>query len=80
MSNSQVFTVTGAVLENLPNAMFRVRVNDPARPELHEKVVLGYLSGKARLHYVRLLPGDQVKCEMSPLDLSKARITFKLNK
>ena len=78
MNNSQTFVVLGTVLENLPNTMFRVRLTDESRPELHEKVILCHLAGKMRLHYIKLLPGDKVQCEMNPLDLSKARITYKV--
>jgi translation initiation factor IF-1 len=63
-------TMEATVVEALPNAMFRVRL-----PNDH--VVLGYVSGKMRKNYIRILPGDRVTVEMSPYDLTKARITFR---
>ena len=60
----------GTVLEPLPNAMFKVELENG-----HE--VLAHISGKMRMHYIKLLPGDKVKLEMSPYDLSKGRITFR---
>ena len=61
----------GVVLENLPNATFRVRLENG-------HIVLGYISGKMRMHYIRILPGDKVTVEMTPYDLSRARITFRV--
>jgi translation initiation factor IF-1 len=63
-------TMEATVVEALPNAMFRVKL-----PNQH--VVLGYVSGKMRMNYIRILPGDRVTVEMSPYDLTKARITFR---
>ncbi|MBL0869993.1 MAG: translation initiation factor IF-1 [Phycisphaerales bacterium] len=63
-------TMEATVVESLPNAMFRVKL-----PNQH--IVLGYISGKMRMNYIRILPGDRVTVEMSPYDLSKARITFR---
>ena len=60
----------GEVLENLPNATFRVKLENG-------HVVLGYISGKMRMHYIRILPGDKVTVEMTPYDLSRARIIFR---
>jgi len=60
----------GTILEALSNAMFRVQLENG-----HE--VLAHISGKMRMHYIRILPGDRVKLEMSPYDLSKGRITFR---
>jgi translation initiation factor IF-1 len=57
-------------LENLPNATFKVKLENG-----HE--VLGYISGKMRMNYIRILPGDKVTVEMTPYDLTKARITFR---
>ena len=62
--------VEGIVEEPLPNAMFKVRL-----PNGHR--ILAHISGKMRMHYIKLLPGDKVKLEMSPYDLSKARITYR---
>ncbi|MDP1661057.1 MAG: translation initiation factor IF-1 [Phycisphaerales bacterium] len=63
-------TMEATIVEALPNAMFRVKL-----PNQH--VVLGYVSGKMRMNYIRILPGDRVTVEMSPYDLTKARITFR---
>ena len=61
----------GTVLENLPNTQYRVELENG-------HIVTAHISGKMRLHYIKLLPGDKVKLEMSPYDLSKARITFRM--
>jgi translation initiation factor IF-1 len=66
------FTFEGVVTEALPNAMFKVRLPNEQKTE-----VLAYVSGKMRQHYIRILPGDKVTVEMSPYDLSKARITYR---
>lgn len=63
--------VEGVVVENLPNARFRVKLDDS------EIEVLAHISGKMRMHYIKILPGDKVKLEMSPYDLTKARITYR---
>ena len=60
----------GTIIESLSNAMFRVELEN-----CH--VVTAHISGKMRLHYIKLLPGDKVKLEMSPYDLTKARITYR---
>ena len=60
----------GVILEALSNAMFRVQLENK-----HE--VIAHISGKMRMHYIKILPGDRVKLEMSPYDLSKARITYR---
>ena len=70
MAKDDVIQMQGEVLENLPNATFRVKLENG-------HVVLGYISGKMRMHYIRILPGDKVKLEMSPYDLTKGRITFR---
>ncbi len=62
--------IEGTVVEVLPNATFRVRLENGH--EIH-----AYLSGKMRQHYIRVLAGDRVKCEMSPYDLSKGRVTYR---
>jgi translation initiation factor IF-1 len=73
-----VIEVEGEVVEALPNTMFRVRVPKGSLPNVEEdKIVLCHLSGKMRIHYVRILPGDKVKLEMTPYDLAKGRITYK---
>jgi translation initiation factor IF-1 len=60
----------GTIVEALSNAMFRVELQNG-----HQ--VIAHISGKMRMHYIRILPGDRVKLEMSPYDLSKARITYR---
>ncbi len=67
-----VIEVEGEVTEALPNTMFRVKVAKGSLPTIEdEKVVLCHLSGKMRIHYVRILPGDRVKLEMTPYDFRK---------
>jgi translation initiation factor IF-1 len=70
MSAKQVIEVSGVVTESLPNAMFRVEIEGG-----HE--ILAHISGKMRMHYIRILPGDKVTVEMTPYDLSKGRITYR---
>ena len=70
MAKQKSIEQDGTILEALSNAMFRVQLENG-----HE--VLAHISGKMRMHYIRLLPGDRVKLEMSPYDLTKARITFR---
>jgi len=78
MAKTGLIEVEGEVVEALPNTMFRVRVPKGSLPSVEEdKIVLCHLSGKMRIHYVRILPGDKVKLEMTPYDLAKGRITFK---
>ena len=70
MAKSDVIEVTGTVLEKLPNAMFKV--------ELENKyVVLAHISGKLRMNFIKILPGDKVTLELSPYDLSKGRIIWR---
>ncbi len=78
MNKPGVLQVDGEVVEALPNTMFRVKVSKGQLPNIQEdKIVLCHLSGKMRIHYVRILPGDRVKLEMTPYDLTKGRITFR---
>ena len=70
MARKDAIEVEGKVVELLPNTMFRVEL-----PNGH--TVLAHISGKMRLHFIRILPGDTVKLEISPYDLSKGRITFR---
>ncbi len=70
MAKEEKITVEGTIIEALPNTMFKVRLDNG-----HE--VLGYLSGKMRRYYIRILLGDRVKVELSPYDLNKGRITFR---
>ena len=66
-----VIEIEGTILESMPNAMFRVKLEND-----HE--ILAHISGKFRQNFIRILPGDRVKVEMTPYDLSKGRITFRL--
>jgi translation initiation factor IF-1 len=70
MAKQSNIEVDGVILEALSNAMFRVQLENK-----HE--VIAHISGKMRMNYIRILPGDRVKLEMSPYDLSKARITYR---
>lgn len=70
MAKEEAIKLEGTVVELLPNTMFRVEL-----PNKHQ--ILAHISGKMRLHFIRLLPGDKVMIEMSPYDLSKGRITFR---
>jgi bacterial translation initiation factor 1 (bIF-1) len=64
--------VEGEVIENLPNTLFRVKLLKS------EKVILCYLSGKLRKNFIKILPGDKVRIEMSPYDLERGRIIYRL--
>ena len=70
MAKEKPIEVDGTVKETLPNANFKVVLDNG-----HE--ILAHVSGKMRMHYIKLLPGDKVKLEMSPYDLSKGRIVFR---
>lgn len=67
-----VTVLEGEVVENLPNTLFRVKV------AASEKVILCYLSGKMRKNYIKILPGDKVRLEMTPYDLNRGRIIYRL--
>ena len=71
MAKEELIEVEGTVEEALPNAMFRVVLENNHK-------VLAHVSGKIRMHFIRILPGDKVKLELSPYDLSRGRITFRL--
>lgn len=75
-----VIEVEGKVSEVLPNTLFRVEIDkSPDLPELIGRTILAHISGKMRLHYIRLMSGDRVKMEMSPkYDLDKARIILRI--
>lgn len=77
---SDVIEVEGKVVEVLPNTLFRVEIDrSPEVPELIGRVILAHISGKMRMHYIKILSGDRVKIEMSPkYDITKGRITFRL--
>ena len=70
MSKADVIEVEGTVLEKLPNAMFKVELEN-------KHVVLAHISGKLRMNFIRILPGDKVTIELSPYDLSKGRIIWR---
>ena len=70
MSKSDVIEITGKVIDKLPNAMFQVELENG-----HQ--VLAHISGKLRMNYIRILPGDKVTIELSPYDLSKGRIIWR---
>jgi translation initiation factor IF-1 len=69
--NNQVIKKEGRVVEALPNAFFRIVLSDG-------KEIMGFLSGKMRMNKIRLLPGDKVRIQISPYDLTKGRITYRL--
>ena len=70
MANQKHIEQDGVIVEALSNAMFRVELENG-------HVLIAHISGKMRMHYIKLLPGDKVKLELSPYDLSKGRITFR---
>lgn len=70
MAKEELIEVEGIVKESLPNAKFRVELENG-------HIVLAHISGKIRMHFIRILPGDKVKLELSPYDLSKGRITYR---
>ena len=69
-TTKEVIELEGTVLETLPNALFKVELENG-------HVVLSHISGKMRMHYIRIIPGDRVTIEMTPYDLTKARITYR---
>jgi len=71
MAKEEQIELEGVVLETLPNTMFRVKLDN-------DHVITAHISGKMRKFYIRILTGDRVKVEMSPYDLSKGRITFRM--
>ena len=70
MAKEYYIEMQGEVFENLPNATFKIKLENG-------HVVLGFISGKMRMHYIRILPGDKVTVQLTPYDLSKARIVFR---
>lgn len=70
MAKEDVLVMNGIVLENLPNSMFRIRLEN-------NHILLGILSGKMKINNIRIIPGDKVRLEVSPYDLSKGRITYR---
>jgi translation initiation factor IF-1 len=70
VAKDDVIEVEGTVIEPLPNAMFRVELENGHK-------VLAHISGKMRMHYIRILPGDRVKLELSPYDLTRGRVVYR---
>lgn len=70
MARDEMIEMEGTVIEPLPNAMFRVELDNGHK-------VLCHISGKMRMHFIRILPGDRVTVELSPYDLSRGRITYR---
>ncbi|MGH9341151.1 MAG: translation initiation factor IF-1 [Acidobacteriota bacterium] len=70
MAKEDAIEVMGTVVETLPNAMFKVELENGHR-------VLAHISGKMRKHFIRILPGDKIKVELSPYDLSRGRIVYR---
>ncbi len=70
MAKTKAIEIDGIIEETLPNAMFRVKLENG-------HIVLAHVSGKMRMHFIKILPGDKVKLELSPYDLTRGRITFR---
>lgn len=70
MAKEDLIEMQGEVVENLPNATFKVKLENG-------RIVHGFISGKMRMHYIRILPGDKVTVQLTPYDLSRARIVFR---
>lgn len=70
MAKEDVIEVQGVIIETLPNAMFRVQLESGHK-------ILAHISGKMRMHFIRILPGDKVTVELSPYDLTRGRITYR---
>jgi len=70
MAKEEAIQVEGSIIEPLPNAMFRVELDNGHK-------VLAHISGKMRMHYIKILPGDKVTVELSPYDLTRGRIIFR---
>ncbi len=71
MAKEELIETEGEVIEALPNAMFRIKLDSG-------QVVLAHVSGKMRMHFIKIVPGDRVKIELSPYDLTRGRITYRL--
>ncbi|MCH4157548.1 MAG: translation initiation factor IF-1 [Acidaminococcaceae bacterium] len=70
MSKQDVIEVEGTILESLPNAMFKVKLQN-------DHVILAHISGKIRMNFIKILPGDRVTVELTPYDLNRGRITYR---
>lgn len=73
MAKEDSIEVQGTIIETLPNAMFRVELENGYR-------VLAHISGKMRMHYIKILPGDKVTLKLSPYDLTRGRITYRFSR
>lgn len=71
MAHQGTTEVEGIVTENLPNTLFRVKLSDG-------KIILGHLSGKMRINYIKIMPGDKVRLEVTPYDTTKGRIVYRV--
>ncbi len=71
MTHQGTIELTGKVLEALPNTLFRVQLSD-------DRIILCHLSGKMRINYIKIMPGDSVRLEMTPYDKTKGRITYRI--
>jgi translation initiation factor IF-1 len=70
MSKEEKIIVDGKILESLPNVLFKVEIEG-------KHIILAHICGKMRMHYIKILPGDKVKVELSPYDLKRGRITYR---
>jgi len=70
MSKEEKITAEGIIMESLPNAIFKVKIDG-------EHIVLAHICGKMRMHYIKILPGDKVRLELSPYDLTRGRIVYR---
>jgi len=77
LAKESAIEVEGVVVEALPNATFRVEVESLKTPDGTQHLVLATVSGKIRLNFIRILPGDRVKLELSPYDLTRGRIVYR---
>lgn len=75
MPKGNKIEVDGVVINSLPGACFIVKISDPNYPD--NLIIRGHISGKMRMNYIRIIPGDRVKVELDPYDISKGRITFR---
>lgn len=75
MSKGDKIEVDGVITETLPGTCFLIRITDPNYPE--DYIVRGYISGKMRMNFIRIVPGDRVRVELDPYDPAKGRITFR---
>jgi translation initiation factor IF-1 len=78
MKKDDVIIVEGEVVENLPNTLFRVKlIIDGQTKDAEDKIIICYLSGKMRKNYIKILPGDKVRIELTPYDLERGRIIYR---